>query len=198
VYRSENAGAYAAALAQSAKFIGRKAEPLLAPGAFGSPHAVVARIRRVIERRAPIQLKLNTYAIGGTTMFFIIAALTLQSFSPVMASTPPLTAQGSAPAALAAAGKTCTNPNADVTVTDPAPPVLSKSAKLHGSVQGSVRLTIAPNGKVISAKIDHSTGNAAADQAVLNAAKSSKYSPKIVDCKPVQGTYLFLVRLNPQ
>ncbi|MBV8433654.1 MAG: energy transducer TonB, partial [Candidatus Eremiobacteraeota bacterium] len=42
-----------------------------------------------------------------------------------------------------------------------------------------------------------STNNMAMDQAALRAARQSSYSPKLVNCQPVQGDYLFRVDFNP-
>lgn len=101
---------------------------------------------------------------------------------------------------VAAAGKTCTTPNADVTVKDAAPPALPKDAKLQGPVTASALVTIGPDGKVLRVTIDpkHSSGNMEVDQAVLRAARNSTYSPKVVNCKAVQGTYRFFVRFDPK
>ncbi len=124
-------------------------------------------------------------------MLFAIIALALQLVSPAFAYAP-APASFTAPA-VAAAGKGCVTPNADVAVAHGKTPDIPKGEKLHGTVTGTSRVTIGPNGEVVSARIERSTGDAAFDQAVLNAAKGSTYSPKIVDCKPVQGAYLFSV-----
>lgn len=201
VQQSRSPADYAAALAHSAKLIGRRGEPLLAPGAFGSPHAVVVRIQRLLARRSPLQTKLNYYAIGGTIMLFAILALAFQSVSPALAYAPaPAAHTPAAVPALIAAGKMCTTPNADVTISNPATPRFPEGETFHGLVRGSARVTIGPDGDVVNAKIAKSTGNAALDQSVLKAAKQSTYTPKIANCKPVEGTYLFFVQFsgNPQ
>ncbi len=133
-------------------------------------------------------------------MVLAIIALATASLSPAFAYAPAPEQQPSvtAPAFMAADGKACAIPNADVTVTYPAPPELPKGLKLDGVVTGSSRVTVGPTGKVVSARIQRSSGNAAVDQTILKAAKSSTYSPKIVDCKAVQGTYLFFAQFDRQ
>jgi hypothetical protein len=37
----------------------------------------------------------------------------------------------------------------------------------------------------------------AIDQAALRAARESNYSPKLVDCQPTQGDYLFRADFQP-
>jgi TonB family protein len=199
IERTKSSERYASALAHSAKLIGGRPEPLVTPGALTSPHAVVARIRRVLERRASPRITLNYYAMGGTMILFAVITLALQFMSPAMASTTPVASSPAAgtPALIASVAKACTTPNAGAAVTTPAPPVISKNAKgVHGVMQGSALVTIAPSGKVLAVRIDQSSGNTAVDQAILRAAKNSTYSPKIENCKPVEGSYDFFVRLN--
>jgi outer membrane biosynthesis protein TonB len=37
----------------------------------------------------------------------------------------------------------------------------------------------------------------AIDQAALRAARQSQYSPKIVNCQPTTGSYIFNAQFNP-
>jgi TonB family protein len=59
-------------------------------------------------------------------------------------------------------------------------------------------VTIAPNGHATAATVVHASGYPAMDRAVVEAALKSTYSPKIVNCVPVQGSYLFRADFAPQ
>ncbi|MBV8149711.1 MAG: energy transducer TonB [Candidatus Eremiobacteraeota bacterium] len=52
-------------------------------------------------------------------------------------------------------------------------------------------------GKPSAARIYRSSGDPNVDHAVLAAAEKSKYSPKLANCTPVQGTYLFRADFAP-
>jgi TonB family protein len=54
-----------------------------------------------------------------------------------------------------------------------------------------VAVAVAPNGSVEKAKVYRSSGNLLFDQASVIAARRSTYKPKLVDCKPVEGTVYF-------
>jgi len=56
-----------------------------------------------------------------------------------------------------------------------------------------VKITLDPSGQVVDATVFSSSGNDAFDIAALDAAKLSKYSPRIAYCRPVVGDYLFKV-----
>ena len=183
--------AYAACLASFARTLRRA--PLAAPSALGSRHALLARIER-LARDATRPIALNRYAIGGTIVLFAILTLALEAFSPALAfaPAPASSTPGSFANVLAAA---CTHPNVDATVTSPAQPQLPHGANLKGSATATV--TIAPNGSVAAASITKSSGSPQIDKAVLDAARHSTYSPKLVNCKPVQGSYLFHADFAP-
>jgi TonB family protein len=94
----------------------------------------------------------------------------------------------------------CRNPYQDATVIRPAPPVYPDSARELGLgiVSAKVIVTLSPTGSVIGIKIAQSTGNMALDHAALVAARQSTYSPKIVNCEPVAGDYMFRVTFDPE
>jgi TonB family protein len=54
-----------------------------------------------------------------------------------------------------------------------------------------VEVSVGPSGNLANATIYKSSNNMAMDQAALRAARQSSYAPKLVDCEPVQGDYLF-------
>jgi TonB family protein len=77
----------------------------------------------------------------------------------------------------------------------PVMPDVPHGLKMHATVE--VGVTVAPNGKVTRASIVHSSGNETIDRAVVEAAMHSTYSPKLVNCTPVQGSYLFRADFAP-
>ena len=68
---------------------------------------------------------------------------------------------------------------------------------LNVSGAAEVSVTIAPDGRVVKTSVVKSSGNATADNAVVTAARKSKYSPKIVNCAPVEGGYIFRADFKP-
>lgn len=93
----------------------------------------------------------------------------------------------------------CATPYQDATATQTVTPDYPDSAREMGlgEVQVAVQVTIGPSGNLMDAKIAQSSNNMAIDQAALSAARSSTYAPKIVNCQPVVGTYLFRVTFDP-
>lgn len=93
----------------------------------------------------------------------------------------------------------CKTPYQDATATNPVTPDYPDSAREMGlgEVQVTVQVTIGPSGNLVDAKIAQSGNNMAIDQAALSAARQSTYAPKIVNCQPVVGTYLFKVTFDP-
>lgn len=189
-----NPDEYAALLISLARRVCPQPLPLATPSALGSRHALVERIERLADR-VPRPLPFNYSAVGGAVMLFIILTLALEAFSPVQASAPAqsLSTHGSGPGDVVAAA--CTNPNVDARVTSPAEPALPHGSKLKGSAV--VAVTIAPDGTVAHTSVSQSSGNAAIDRATLEAAAHSTYAPKLVNCKAVEGTYLFRASFAP-
>jgi TonB family protein len=87
----------------------------------------------------------------------------------------------------------CKVPFQDATATDQVPPDYPESAKELGigDVTVLVEVTVGPTGSLDSASIYKSSINMDIDRNALRAARESRYSPKIVNCEPVSGTYLF-------
>jgi TonB family protein len=54
----------------------------------------------------------------------------------------------------------------------------------------TIAVSVSPSGKVKGVKILHSAG-AGFDQRYLHIARTSKYLPKMVNCKTVEGIYYF-------
>jgi TonB family protein len=188
--------AYAELLASLARRLCTRPVPLATPSALGSRNALVDRIERLAGSVPRTPPALNYYAVGGTVMIFILLTLALEAFSPVQAFAPAqsLSAQPAGGATVAAAA--CTHPNADALVTSPVQPAFPHGLTVQGTAVA--RVTIAANGSVAQVRISQSSGNAQLDRAVLDAARSSTYSPKLVNCKPVEGTYLFRAEFAPK
>jgi TonB family protein len=66
-----------------------------------------------------------------------------------------------------------------------------------GAVTVQVEVTVGPSGNLLGAKVYKSSSNMAIDQAALRAARESTYSPKLIDCAPSQGDYLFRADFTP-
>jgi outer membrane biosynthesis protein TonB len=55
-----------------------------------------------------------------------------------------------------------------------------------------VRVTVNATGSVESVTLVYSCGAGGCDESSLNEARHSAYIPKMVNCKPVEGTYEYL------
>ncbi len=194
VERTGSADAYAVCLATLAQMLRAQKPPLLAAGAYRSRHALVARIERLCAA-GPRRLGINTYALGGTIVLFIAATLALQAFSPALALTPAQTGVDSLSSGASVIAAACTNRNVEAKAVNPAMPELPHGFKVSGDVV--VAVTLSSSGHVTRTKVTHSSGNAAIDNAVVAAARSSTYSPKLVNCKPVAAQYLFRADFKP-
>ena len=93
----------------------------------------------------------------------------------------------------------CRNPYQDATVVQQAQADYPESARDlgMGEVTVQVQVTIAPSGALIGTRIFQSGGNMAFDRAAMAAARESSYSPKVVNCEPVTGDYIFKVTFDP-
>ncbi len=189
-----NADEYAALLASLAVRLHQLRAPLATPSALGSRRAVVSRIRRLAGgARRP--LTLNYYVVGGTVMLFVILVLVLEAISPALAFAPPQSSGAPETAGANLLAAACATPHVNATVTSPAEPKMPQGLNVKTSAIALV--TISPNGSVMKAVISKSSGNAAVDKSLLDAARQSKYSPELVNCQPVEGQYLFRADFAP-
>jgi len=83
-----------------------------------------------------------------------------------------------------------------LTAPTPQYPESARSLGL-GSVTVFVLVTIAPNGRLIDARVSASSGNADIDRAAVAVARSSTYSPKLRNCMPVVGQIYFPANFDP-
>lgn len=60
-----------------------------------------------------------------------------------------------------------------------------------------IRVDLGPDGAVIGMAIARSTGSLAYDRAALSAAQGAVFTPQMVNCRPVSGTYLVVIEFGP-
>lgn len=186
---------YASCLATLARLISAVPTPLLTPSVFGSRHALVNRIERLTADRRHDDSSLNYIAIGAVAMLLTAMTLALQALVPAPLDAAPL--GGLAPATTIAGGAACKTPNAEPNAIDPAAPDLPKSEMPPREVSAVVVVTVGTNGKAVATRVYRSSGYPNVDLAVVTAAQKSTYSPKYVNCTPVQSTYLFRANFAP-
>lgn len=87
--------------------------------------------------------------------------------------------------------------NADVEVQKPAIPVGFSLPSEATALSATVAVLVEPDGSIKNAKIYKSSGDLSFDMASVSAARRSTYKPKLVDCKPVEATFLFKTSLTP-
>jgi len=194
VRKTGDPGEYAAFLATLARRVCRTRAPIATPSALGSRHGLVERIER-LAGSAPRGLTVNYYIIGGTVMIFVLLTLALEAFSPALAFAPAASVSTPAVTGSAVVAAACAKPNVDAKVVEPVEPRMPPGLTAGGSV--ILAVTIAPNGSVTHLSLRKSSGNAQIDRSAAEAALHSKYSPKLVDCKAVEGRYLFRADFKP-
>src|SRR5579883_1230877 len=59
------------------------------------------------------------------------------------------------------------------------------------NARGAVQVDVAPDGSVLHVRVTKSTGNAALDNAMVDAARHSTYQAKQDNCTPLAGSYLY-------
>ena len=91
----------------------------------------------------------------------------------------------------------CADPNRDAVAANVVSPEYPSSPSGMGGVTVLVAVTIDATGGVSEASVSQSSGNAAIDQAALRAARQSSYRPRLVNCVPSPGTYLFRAEFSP-
>jgi len=102
-----------------------------------------------------------------------------------------ITSQSASSTLKAARRAHCATPYKDGTMTYGVAPEYPKNLRNKGSAIVMVRFTISPRGSVQNPKVLQSSGNHEIDNAAIVAVEKSRFSPKIVDCKPVPSTYSF-------
>ncbi|HEX3670620.1 MAG TPA: M56 family metallopeptidase [Candidatus Cybelea sp.] len=192
VHRLGEPSAYASCLAQLGRRLQSSSSPLLTPSALGSQHSLVSRIERLMADRAPNESKLNYIAVGGISMLVAILTFVLQTIVPMPAQATGLSANSGLTVAA-----TCANPNAEPQALNAVAPNLPKSEWPTHKVTAIVVVKVTPAGKAARAAIYRSSGDAKVDQAAIKAAEQSTYTPRLVNCTPEEGVYLFRADFAP-
>ncbi|MGB6984585.1 MAG: M56 family metallopeptidase [Candidatus Aquilonibacter sp.] len=191
---------YASCLAQLASGSQPPRTPLLTPSAMGSRRMLVGRIARLLNGKAT-QLKINYFQLGGTVLSFSLLALLLQNTTG-HAAAGTLVASNATPNIPACAR--------DVKPIDARDPDISK-ADFKPNIEAGVIVAVDSNGRVTGEKLVLSSGSAAIDNDVLNAAKNSTYQAATeidksslsgprssITCHPVAGHYYFHIATGPE
>jgi periplasmic protein TonB len=99
----------------------------------------------------------------------------------------------------ATTGPLCPNPNEDAYVINAMSPMYPDSARDFGlgKVTVLVQVTLDAQGRLLDTKISQSSNNAAIDRSALRAARQTTYAPRIANCVPVEGTYIFRADFEP-
>lgn len=94
---------------------------------------------------------------------------------------------------LPASAQTCPEPNKAAGVAEV--PTVNFPTVEHSPAHGTVviRVKLSDKGDLVGYDFVESTGNKSLDMTALKAARSVKYTPELIDCKAVPGTYLFVV-----
>jgi periplasmic protein TonB len=108
---------------------------------------------------------------------------------------PPVPTPAPTPAATAAA-TSCANNTTEPTVSatpdvGEIPPEV-RAAKTSGTA--AIQVSLDPQGHVVNASVAQSSGSSGLDDVAVQMARNATYTPKMVDCKAVAGSYTFTVK----
>jgi TonB family protein len=90
----------------------------------------------------------------------------------------------------------CDKPFRSVTMSSAVAPALPSGLNIPKPVAVLVDVLVGQDGSLRGATIAMSSGIAAVDQAVVRAALASTYAPKLVNCEPTQGDFLYRADFN--
>jgi TonB family protein len=80
-------------------------------------------------------------------------------------------------------------------IATPGPPDIPVEARADDTNGiASVRVSLGPEGQVLTAAVAQSTGNSSLDLVAVGMARDARYSAALHDCKPVAGSYTFSVK----
>lgn len=85
----------------------------------------------------------------------------------------------------------CGAPFQDAAIVQRVNPEIPHGSTIYQPVQGSVQVSVAPDGSVAAVQMVQSTGDSQLDAAILDAARRSTYQAKSDNCTPTFGTYLY-------
>lgn len=92
----------------------------------------------------------------------------------------------------------CAVPTRSVTIAQRVDPAIPANTPPASADQTVVRVTVGPDGSVMGASVEKSSGNPTLDQAVLTAAKATAYSPRLENCQPVMGSFTYAWKFGTQ
>jgi len=128
----------------------------------------------------------NRHAWSPKLMALALAACSVSPFSEA--------AQASTGTAGAAAPRSCPSVDRPASILRTATPEIPPLAKLEGaSGDVLVRVDLRPDGKLESAAIAQSSGNAALDREALRVARETEYGSGVESCHGISGSYLYKV-----
>lgn len=89
----------------------------------------------------------------------------------------------------------CPQPDQDAHTVTLAAPEYPPLAEQEGAGERVVQVavTISPAGSVVNEAIVSTSGIASIDRDALRVARETTYAPRIEDCRPVQGTYKYVI-----
>ena len=85
----------------------------------------------------------------------------------------------------------CGMPFHEATMLQRVNPQVPPGVWFDENVRGAVQVDVAPDGSVLHVRVTKSTGNAALDNAMVDAARHSTYQAKQDNCTPLAGSYLY-------
>jgi TonB family protein len=165
---------YASCLASLALGNRRASTPLLTPSAIGSGRILVDRIARLLNGKAS-QLKTNYGVVAIAVTLFAVVGFASQNATSLAA----------------------TKCSSYVSVVSPARPDIPESiAKAHPHAEVTLTVTVTAAGIPSSIDMVKSSGVMAIDIAAAHAARDSKYTPEMRNCKAVSGgKYMFHIEV---
>ncbi len=181
---------YTSCLAAVARAIVNPRAPLVSPSVFGSRQMLFRRIERLVNNGESLKPGVNWYAMSAAILSFVLVAMLLQSVAPAFAA--PAGATAASPRIVATA---CAHPDADAQVAYAAPPDFPDNA--HPKRPVLLRVTVAADGSVPHIDIIQSSGDWSANQAAMDSATHSRFTPAMRNCRAVRGTYVFRVEFMP-
>ncbi len=92
----------------------------------------------------------------------------------------------------------CFAPNKEAQVDRIVPILAVRGARSAFADKVEVRVTVDARGQMIREVLAHSAGDAAVDQAAMAWARTATYMPKMMNCRPVSGTYDLQANYDPK
>jgi TonB family protein len=129
-----------------------------------------------------------------------VPAGTTNTGPPISSTAPPATPAPTPAPPTPTPRPACANPNVGAAIKgEPVSPDEPEMAKEQGATGTTeVKVTLDATGAVVSVSVYKSAGNASLDQAAMAAARATQYTPDIVNCDKVGGSYIFSATFEAQ